>query len=104
MPAGKTATPLCDQFGFDAGWREAQLDLIGLQRFSRDQVRLLHERILGNDSATAIIDRFYQQLMQHGQAADLLSSFDVGHLRERQIEFLASFGRWFKDVEYFESR
>jgi diguanylate cyclase (GGDEF)-like protein len=42
--------------------------------------------------------------MQHGQAADLLSSFDVGHLRERQIEFLASFGRWFKDVEYFESR
>jgi two-component system, cell cycle response regulator len=104
MPAGKPATPLCDQFGFDAGWREAQLDLIGLQPFSRDQVRLLHERILGTDSATAIIDRFYQQLIQHGQAAELLSSFDVGHLRERQIEFLTGFGDWFKDEEYFESR
>lgn len=104
MPAGKHATPLCDQFAFDAGWREAQLALIGLQDFTRDQVRLLHKRVLDADTAAAIIDRFFRQLRQNAQAEELLSSFDVEHLRERQIRFLSDFGTWFKDVEYFESR
>ena len=104
MPAGKPATPLCDQFGFDASWREAQLALIGLGGFGRDQVRLLHDGVLGRDTAAALIDRFYDQLLRHAQAAELLSSFDIGHLRERQVQFLTYFGVWFKDAEYFESR
>jgi len=104
MPAGKPATPLCDQFGFNADWRDAQLALIGLQGFTRDQVRLLHERLLDADTTAEIIDRFFLQLRQHAQAEELLSSFDVEHLRERQIQFLADFGKWFKEVEYFESR
>lgn len=104
MPAGKPATPLCKQFGFDAGWREAQLALIGLGGFNRDHVRLLHDRVLDRDTAAAVIERFYAQLLQHAQVADLLSSFDIGHLRERQVQFLAEFGVWFKDAEYFESR
>jgi diguanylate cyclase (GGDEF)-like protein len=104
MPAGKPTTPLCDQFGFDASWREAQLALIGLGGFSREQVRLLHDCVLARDTAAAIIDRFYEQLLRHAQAAELLSSFDIGHLRQRQVQFLAGFGVWFKDAEYFESR
>ena len=104
MPAGKPATPLCDQFGFHAEWREAQLRLIGLDGFRREDVRLLHERVLEREVCTSTIDHFYQKLLQHEQAAELLSSFDVGHLRERQIHFLDGFGQWFRDAEYFESR
>jgi diguanylate cyclase (GGDEF)-like protein len=104
MTVGKPATPLCDQFAFDADWREAQLDLIGLQSFSRDQVGLLHQRVLDADTAAAIIDRFYRQLMRNAQAEELLSSFDVEHLRKRQIDYLNGFGDWFGDAGYFESR
>lgn len=104
MPAGKPATPLCDQFGFDADWRDALLALIGLQGFSRDHVHLLHQRVLDADTTATIIDRFYSQLLQHVQAAELLSSFDIVHLRDRQIQFLRSFGGWFKDAGYFEYR
>ncbi len=104
MQAGKPATPLCDQFAFDAQWRAAQLTLIGLQAFSRDQVDLLHRRVLDADTSATIVDRFYLQLRRHAQAEELLSSFDIAHLRERQIELLVGFGNWFKDAEYFESR
>jgi two-component system cell cycle response regulator len=104
MPAGKPATPLCDQFGFDASWREAQLVLIGLGTFSREQVRLLHDKVLTRDTAATILDRFYQQLLQHTQAANLLSSFDIGHLKERQVQFFTDFGVRYKEAEYFESR
>jgi len=104
MPAGKPAAPLCDQFGFDAGWREAQLKLIGLASLKRDQVRLLHDKVLTRDTTAAIVDRFYRQLLQHVQAADLLSSFDIGHLKERQIQFFTDFGVRFREAEYFESR
>lgn len=104
MPAGKPATPLCDQFGFHAEWREAQLRLIGLDEFRREDVRLLHERVLERDVCASTMDRFYQQLLQHEQAAELLSSFDIGHLRDRQIQFLEGFGQWFRDAGYFESR
>jgi diguanylate cyclase (GGDEF)-like protein len=104
MPAGKPATPLCDQFDFDADWRNAQLALIGLQDFTHDHVRLLHQRVLDAETRATIIDRFYRQLRQHAQAEELLSSFDVEHLRERQIQYLGEFGSWFRDAEYFESR
>jgi diguanylate cyclase (GGDEF)-like protein len=104
MPAGISATPLCDQFGFDADWREAQLVLLGLAAFDRDQVRLLHDRVLDQDTSVAIIDRFYAQLLQNTQAAELLSSFDIGHLRERQVQFLTDFGVWFQEADYFEKR
>jgi diguanylate cyclase (GGDEF)-like protein len=104
MSAEKPATPLCDQFGFDVNWRDAQLALIGLEGFSRDQVQLLHDTVLDRDGAAGIIDRFYGQLLQHAQAAELLSSFDIGHLRVRQVQFLTDFGMWFKDAGYFEHR
>jgi diguanylate cyclase (GGDEF)-like protein len=104
MPAGKPATPLCEQFGFDANWREAQLNLIGLQAFTHDHVRLLHQRVLDAGTSADLVDRFYRQLAQHAQAQELLSSLDIEHLRERQIQFLGGFGAWFKDAVYFESR
>lgn len=104
MPAGKPATPLCDQFGFDSDWIEAHMALIGLQGFTRDQVRLLHQRVLDAETAAAIIDRLYLHLRQHAEAEELLSSFDIEHLRERQIRFLMDFGNWFRDAAYIESR
>jgi diguanylate cyclase (GGDEF)-like protein len=104
MPARKSATPLCDQFGFDASWREAQLTLIGLETYSRDQVRLLHNKVLTRDRTPAIIDSFFQQLLQHAQAASLLASFDIGRLKERQIQFFTDFGVRYKEAEYFEGR
>ncbi len=104
MPAAESVTPLCDQFGFDADWRAAQLSLIGLNDFSREQVRLLGERVLDRETSALIIERFYRQLDRHPPARALLSSFDVVHLRERQIAVLEEFGDWFQDAAYFESR
>jgi len=104
MAAGKPATPLCDQFGFDAEWREAQLTLIGLDDHSRDEVRLLHDKFFSRAVAEQIIDRLYAQLFLNKQAADLLSSFDLGHLKARQVDYFSEFGVKFRDAQYFESR
>jgi len=104
MAAGKPATPLCDQFGFDAEWREAQLTLIGLDDHSRDEVQLLHGKYFSRASAEQIIDRLYAQLFLNKQAADLLSSFDLGHLKARQVDYFSEFGVKFRDPQYFESR
>jgi diguanylate cyclase (GGDEF)-like protein len=104
MPAGKPATPICEQFGFDARWRDAQLALIGLEDISREDVRLLHEKVLSRDLVIQIVDRFYSQLLLNRQAADLLSSFDLDRLRERQVEYFKEFGVRCKEAEYFESR
>ncbi|MFQ5643828.1 MAG: GGDEF domain-containing protein [Thiogranum sp.] len=104
MAAGKPATPLCEQFGFDAAWREAQLTLIGLAGHTRDDVRLLHDKLLSRSASEQIIDRFYAQLLRNRQAADLLSSFDLGHLKARQADYLSEFGVRFSEARYFESR
>jgi len=104
MAAGKPATPLCDQFGFDTEWREAQLTLIGLDEHSRDDVRLLHDKFFSRAVAERIIDQLYAQLLQNKQAADLLSSFDLGHLKSRQVDYFSEFGVKFRDARYFESR
>lgn len=104
MPAGKAATPLCEQFGFDAAWRDEQLTLIGLDGHSRDDVRLLHDRVLTRDALSRIVDHFYVQLLTNSQAAELLSSFDLGHLKERQIGYFKDFGIRYREQEYFESR
>jgi diguanylate cyclase (GGDEF)-like protein len=104
MPAGKSATPLCEQFGFDDGWREAQLRLIGLEEYPRDLIRQLHQQVLLRDVAVSMVDAFYTQLLRNSQAAALLSSFDIGHLKERQIDYLSGFGVDYRGAAYFESR
>jgi diguanylate cyclase (GGDEF)-like protein len=104
MPAGKPATPLCEQFGFDAEWREAQLDLIGLDATMHQSARLLQDNVLTPVAASRIVDQFYAQLALNRQAAGILASFDLGHLKERQIEYFKGFGVGFEDAEYFENR
>ncbi|HFD79187.1 MAG TPA: diguanylate cyclase [Gammaproteobacteria bacterium] len=104
MSARKAATPLCDQFGLDAGWREAQLSLIGLNDHSREHTRLLHDRVLTAEVITWIVDRFYEQLLRHQQAAQILSSFDVDHLKHKQVAYFREFGVRFGEAGYFESR
>ncbi|HED19003.1 MAG TPA: diguanylate cyclase [Gammaproteobacteria bacterium] len=104
MADRKPATPLCDQFGFDAEWREAQLTLIGLDSHSRDDVRMLHEKLLTREAAERIIDQFCSQLLKNRQVADLLSSFDLRHLKARQVDYFSEFGVRFRDARYFESR
>jgi len=97
-------TPLCEQFGFDAEWRQAQLLLVDLEGCDGDQVKQLHEQVLVHEVVEQIVDRFYAQLQRHAQAAELLSSFDLGHLKERQIAYFREFGVNCKEAEYFESR
>jgi diguanylate cyclase (GGDEF)-like protein len=104
MSAGKTATPLCEQFGFDAEWREAQLTLIGLDAAMYEHVRILQDKVLTRDAASRIVDRFYAQLVLHPQSSGILSSFDLGHLKERQIEYFRKFGVRFEEADYFEGR
>jgi len=104
MPAGKPATPLCEQFGFDADWRTAQLTLIGLMDESRELVRQLHQQVLTPAVTREMVDRFYTQLVSDSRAGELLSSFDSERLKQKQISYLASFGVDFKSAEYFETR
>lgn len=104
MPAGKPATPLCEQFGFDSAWREAQLRLIGLEEYPRELLRQLHRQVFSREAIMAMIEAFYTQLLRHSQAAELLASFDIGHLKDRQLEYLGSFGENYRDAAYFESR
>jgi len=104
MPAGNPETPLCEQFGFDADWRQAQLLLVGLDQYPAEQVRQLHEQVLVTEVVGQIVDRFYVQLMRHAQAAELLSSFDLEHLKERQVAHFRAFGCDCGQAEYFETR
>ena len=104
MSAGKPDTPLCEQFGFNAEWREAQLTLIGLDGSMREHVRLLQDKVLTRDATSRIVDQFYAQLALNPQASGILSSFDLGHLKERQIEYFEQFGVRFEEAGYFESR
>jgi len=104
MSAGKPTTPLCEQFGFDAEWREAQLTLIGLDRTMREHVHLLQNKVLTRDAASRIVDQFFAQLALNPQASSLLSSFDLGHLKERQVAYFMEFGVRFEGADYFESR
>ncbi len=104
MPARKPETPLCDQFGFDADWRHAQLALIGLQDESRDTVRQLHRCVLTDEASRQIIDRFYEQLLHDSRAKSLLESYDVERLKVTQAAYLADFGVDFRDAAYFETR
>ncbi len=104
MPARKQQTPLCDQFGFDAGWRSAQLKLIGLEEESRDTVRQLHREVLTAEASRDIVDRFYQRLLDDGRARALLESYDVNRLKVTQAAYLTDFGVDYRDAVYFETR
>lgn len=104
MSVGKPATPLCEQFGFDAEWRNAQLTLIGLDGTMREHAHLLQDKVLTRDAASNIVDQFFAQLALNPQASGLLSSFDLGHLKERQVEYFRGFGVGFEQAGYFESR
>ncbi|MGD2073539.1 MAG: diguanylate cyclase [Gammaproteobacteria bacterium] len=104
MPAGNPETPLCDQLGFDAEWRRAQLLLVDLEQCPDELVGQLHERVLARDAAEQTVDRFFEQLKRQPQAAELLSSFDLRHLKERQLQFFKEFGVGCNAAGYFESR
>ena len=69
MSAGKPATPLCEQFGFDAEWRHAQLTLIGLDGTMRENAHLLQDKVLTRDAASRIVDQFYAQLVLNPKLA-----------------------------------
>ena len=80
------------------------MSLVGLDEFSRDDVRLLQDKVLNRETTEAIVDRFYAQILQHPQISELLASFDIGHLKERQVQFFTDFGIRFREPGYFESR
>jgi diguanylate cyclase (GGDEF)-like protein len=104
MPARKPETPLCEQFGFDADWRRAQLALISLDDESRDTVRQLQQAVLTTDVSRCIVDRFYEQLLHDSRAETLLASYDIERLKATQADYLADFGVDFRDANYFETR
>ncbi|HHO67642.1 MAG TPA: diguanylate cyclase [Gammaproteobacteria bacterium] len=104
MAAADTAATLCDQFGLDAAWRAAQLALVDLAAADHPRVELLHERVLGGDSAVSIIDDFYVHLLKNEQAARLLASFDMDRLKKLQVGHLQTLGRDFDSAAYFEAR
>ncbi len=95
---------MCDQFGFDADWRNAQLTLIGLDDESRDTVRQLHRQVLTADASRQIVDQFYERLLNDSRARALLESYDVERLKVTLSAYLTDFGVDFRDASYFETR
>jgi two-component system cell cycle response regulator len=104
MADGNSETALCEQFGFDAEWRAAQLLLVDLAECPHDLLGWLHEQVLVPDVVEGIVDRFFEQLRRHPQADKLLSSFDLQHLKQRQIEHFGQFGANCNEADYFELR
>jgi diguanylate cyclase (GGDEF)-like protein len=60
--------------------------------------------VLTRDAASGIVDQFFAQLALNPQASAILSSFDLGHLKGRQVEYFKAFGVGFDGADYFESR
>lgn len=104
MPATDSDTPLSDQFGFGADWRENQLLLAGLTVHDPQQVSMLHDLWSEDANAAALVNRFYQYLSAIPQAAALLNKFDRARLEKVQSDYLLSIGKGLGGAAYFENR
>jgi diguanylate cyclase (GGDEF)-like protein len=92
------------RYGFDAHWRQQQLDLLGLSECAEGCAGLLHGQVLAGGVAEAVVTAFFDRLMAHEPARRLLSSFDAERLRETQLDYLNSFGVDYDSEAYFEQR
>lgn len=104
MTTGQPSADLCDQFGFTAEWRAAQLALTGLQQADYPLVQQLHQQVLVDADIDAIVDRFYAHLLENEQARQLLSSFDMERLKRLQVDYLHTLGSDFDSAAYFDAR
>jgi diguanylate cyclase (GGDEF)-like protein len=92
------------RYGFDARWRQQQLELLGLTERADGYANLLHGQVLSGGVAEAVVEAFFERLMAHEPARRLLTSFDVERLRATQLQYLNSFGVDYASEAYFEQR
>jgi diguanylate cyclase (GGDEF)-like protein len=104
MSSATSDTPLSDQFGFDADWRESQLRLAALTVTDQELVPSLQELLNQDQRIASLVTCFYQYLVSDPQSAAILNKFDRERLQQVQADYLASFGSGLGYAEYFESR
>lgn len=104
MPIENPAHLMCEQFGLDARWRNAQLTLIGLLDDQVDTIEKLHQQVLTDDARTIVVDALYDRLLADEQACSLISSFDIDYLKTKQNDYLKEFGAGFREEAYFARR
>ncbi len=97
-------TPLSDQLGFGADWRESQLLLAGITGIDQELVILLHELLDQDKHIQTLVNQFYQYLFGIPQAAVVLNKFDRAQLENVQADFLTTFGKGLAGAAYFENR
>ncbi|HEY9198065.1 MAG TPA: diguanylate cyclase [Gammaproteobacteria bacterium] len=103
MPDRKAPTHYCDSYGFDADWRQARLDLLGLSAEDAALGERLRERII-RPRVAAIVDAFYVSLAADREAQQTLAHADMGKLKASQTDYLLGFGAGFHTQDYFEER
>ncbi|MFA7387877.1 MAG: diguanylate cyclase [Thiohalobacteraceae bacterium] len=96
-------THYCDSFGFDADWRKARLDLLGLSPQDAALARRLRTAVV-EPNADALIEAFYAKLLADAESSRLLAHADRERLAHRQIGYLLRLGEDFTNQAYFEDR
>lgn len=104
MSSGLPDTPLSEQFGFTADWREAQLTLAALTVTDSEAVAALQELLGQGQRVDSIVARFYAYLEAMPDTGRVLASFDSERLQAIQAGFLQSLGEAVGSAEYFEAR
>ncbi len=97
-------TQYCRQYGFDARWRQKQLEFLALPACDGELAGVLRRKVLTPAVSTQIIDAFFAKLQTHEQSHHLLESFDLARLKEKQTQYLYTFGQDFCEEPYFEQR
>ena len=96
-------THYCDSFGFDADWRKARLDLLGLSSQDAALARRLRTAVI-EPNADAVIEAFYAKLFSDAESSRLLAHADRETLAHRQVDYLLRLGEDFATQAYFEDR
>jgi two-component system, cell cycle response regulator len=96
-------THYCDSYGFDAAWRAARLNLLGLSERDAALGRRLRTAVI-EPNADAIVAAFYAKLSADAESNRIFAQADRGALAHRQTDYLLRFGEDFTTQAYFEDR
>jgi len=100
----KSVYTLCQKCGFNQNTIQQRISQMGLTAHDKHRLKILSAEVFQLQS-NAIIDRFYEFLLQHAEMHEFITSNELlERLKHTQSEYLASFGAEFETQGYFEHR
>jgi|GEM_PF-6759684 len=104
MSSDLAKASLSERFGFDADWRERQLNLAGLTVIDSEAVQALQDLLGQGRRIDSVVEQFYQRLEACPEAANILASFETDRLKDLQAGFLRTLGDGLGNAGFFEAR